>query len=322
MNNREFNLLLLILLLHTLLCCTERKRKYIASETINSNQGISIDTLDLIYDGPKNFTLDYFPKAAIHAAKVKACEITQSDTSSSRVARKVQFDQSGNITRDENNFFFWWFEGTATRTYKYKYNDGRKLTMVGFPEEDSNDNDSIMTIWNYNTQGLLYSRDAYEFAKRLKPNADRHLPDAGDFEKHPTWNQQKSFRFSVAHHEVMIETFFEDRLVDNEKFQLLFDSSQRLKAVNKFRNGSLIEITDYTYEPNSIAGFIQRTMSDGTKWRFTSKAVLNGKGEQIEKIVFDDNGGEKVKMIVSYNDNGTIRTIKYNNTIQEFKYSY
>ena len=63
-------------------------------------------------------------------------------------------------------------------------------------------------------------------------------------------------------------------------------------------------------------------MNNGTDWAYKSKAVLNEKGNLIEKIVFNDDGSEKVKMIVSYNSDGTIKNINYNNTIQEFKYSY
>jgi hypothetical protein len=315
----KFNLLFLFLSLNILLCCNN-KGIHIYSETINSNQGVSLDTLNLVYDGPENFTMEYFPKAAIRKAKVKDCEITQIDNTSSRIARKIQFDQNGNIINDANNFFYLWFEGTARGTYDYEYNAEKILKMIGIPEEDSKD--SIMTVWNYNIQGLLYSRDAYQFSKRLKPGADRHLPDPGDYEKYPTWDKQETYQFSVALDTVTIETFTEGKSVNKEKYLLTFDSTKRLKAVNKFQNGSLVETTDYNYEPNSITGFIQRSMNDGTQWKYKSKSVLNDKGKQIEKLVFNDDGTEKVKMIVGYNENGTIESIKYGNTIQKFRYSY
>lgn len=310
----------MFLSINVLVCCSDNKGTYIGSETVNSNQGISLDTLNLIYNGPENFTLDYFPKAVVQATKVKECEIIQSDSTSNRVARKVQFDQNGNIIKDENDFFFLWFEGTARGNYDYEYNGDRKLKMIGIPQAGTKD--SIMTVWNYNTQGLLYSRDAYQFAKRLKPGADRHLPDPSDYEKYPTWNKHEAYKFSTALDTVTIETLAENKSVNKEKYQLLFDSLRRLKAVSKFENGSLVETTSFTYEPNSITGFIQRTMNDGTKWTYKSKAILNDKGKQIEKIVFNDDGTEKVKMIVAYNENGTIKSIKYGDTIQEFKYSY
>ncbi len=320
MNLPKFNLLFLFLSLNFLLGCSDNKGAYVASETINSNQGILLDTLNFVYDGPENFTLDYFPKAAIRKSKVKECEITERDTTSVRSARKIRFDQNGNIIKDENNFFSHWFEGTVRGTYDYKYNGDRKLKMIGIPEENSKD--SIMTVWNYNTQGLLYSRGAYQFAKRLKPGADRHLPNPSDYEKYPTWNKQATYQFSFALDTLTIETLVEGKTVEKEKYQLQFDSLKRLKTVSKFENGSLVETTNYAYEPNSITGLIQRTMNDGTNWTYKSKAALNDKGKQIEKIVFNDNGTEKVKMIVVYNDDGTIKSIKYNNTIQEFKYSY
>lgn len=320
MSPSKFNLLLLFLSLNILVCCNDNKGTHVASETSNSNQGITLDTLSLVYDGPESFTLDYFPKAAIRNGKVKECIIIESDSATNRIAKKVQFDKNGNSIKDENNFFSFWFEGTVRGTYDYNYNGDRKLKMIGIPEEDSQD--SVMTVWNYNTQGLLYSRDAYQFAKKLKPGADRHLPNPNDFEKHPTWNKEQTYQFSFVLDTVTIETLAENKSVNKEKYHLLFDSLRRLKAVSKFENGSLAETTSYTYEPNSITGFIQRAMNDGTKWTYKSKAILNDKGKQMEKIVFNDDGTEKVKMIVAYNENGTIKSIKYGDTIQEFKYSY
>jgi hypothetical protein len=320
MNLQKFFLLFLLLSLNTLVGCSESREMYIASQTVNSNQGISLDTLDLIYDGPQNFELDYFPRATVQAARVRECEIMERDSASSRIAKKVRFDFNGNIVRDENNFFSFWFKGTVRGTYNYQYSSDKKLKMFGIPQEDSKD--SMMNVLNYNTQGLLYSRDAYEFAKRLKPGTDPHLPAPSDYEKYPTWNKQETYRFSVTHDTVVIEILVEEKSVNKEKYQLLFDSSKRLKSVNKFRNSSLIEATDYTYEQNSIIGFIKRTINDGTVWTYKSKAVLDNKGKLIEKVVFNDDGTESVKMIVSYNDDGTVRSIKYNNTVQEFRYSY
>lgn len=192
--------------------------------------------------------------------------------------------------------------------------------MKGIRQEDSKD--SIMTIWNYTTAGLLFSRDDYEFAKMLKPGADRHLPNSKDYEKYPTWNKLQSYQFSQRPDSVAIEIFADKKSVNKENYQLLFDTSKKLKSVNKFENGSLVETTDYTHEANSITEFIKRKMNDGKEWTYKSKTVFNDKGYLIEKIVFNDDESEKVKMIVSYNADGTIKNINYNNTIQEFKYSY
>jgi len=313
--------LLLLITLTVLLSCSDNKKTQLTSQTINSNEGIAIDTLNFIYDGPKNFTLDYFPKNAVHSAMVKECEITEQDSSSKRISRIVQFDKSGNIVKDENNFFSYWFEGTVRGKYNYQYDEtGRKLIMKGIPQEDSKD--SIMTIWNYTTAGLLFSRNDYEFAKMLKPGADRHLPNPKDYEKYPTWNKLQSYQFSQRPDSVTIEMFADKKSVTKENYQLLFDTSKKLKAVNKFENGSLVETTDYTHEANSITEFIKRKMNDGKEWTYKSKTVFNDKGYLIEKIVFNDDESEKVKMIVSYNTDGTIKNINYSNTVQEFKYSY
>lgn len=320
MNHPKFNLFFLFLTLNVLLSCGDNKGKNISSETVNSNQGILNDTLNLIYNGPKNFRLDYFPKTTIQEARVRECEIIQNDSTSSRVARKIQFDSNGNITNDENNFFFYSFKGVVRGTYSYQYNAGKLIKMKGIPEENSKD--SVMTEWNYNTKGFLHSRDAYQFAKKLKPGADRHLPAPSDFEKYPTWNKQESLLFSINLDTVTIETIFENETVNIEKYQILFDNSKRLKEVKKFRKSSLVETTIYTYKPNSIVGFIKRTMNDGTEWTYNSKVIFNQKGQFAEKLIFNDNGTEKVKMIVSYNHNNTIRSIKNGSTIQEFKYNF
>ena len=321
MTTLNFHTLLLLISLTVLISCSDNKKTQLISQTINSTEGVTVDTLNFIYDGPKDFTLEYFPKNAIRSARVKECQIIEQDSTSERIARNVQFDKSGNTVKDENNFFSFWFEGTVRGKYNYQYDEtGRKLTMKGIPQEDSKD--SIMTIWNYTTSGLLFSRDDYEFAKMLKPGADKHLPNQNDYEKYPTWNKLQSYQFSQRPDSVAIEIFVDKKSVNKENYQLLFDNSKKLKAVNKFENGSLMETTDYTHEANSISEFIKRKMNDGKEWTYKSKVVFNDKGNLIEKIVFNDDGSEKVKMAVSYNADGTIKNINYDNTIQEFKYSY
>jgi hypothetical protein len=321
MTTRNYHTFLLLLSLNLLLSCDDNKQTQFASQTINSNEGVDVDTLNFIYDGPKGFTLEYFPRNTIRLAAIKKCEITEQDSSSRRVARNLQFDKNGNITKDENNFFSYWFEGTVRGKYNYQYDEaGRKLKMKGIPQEDSKD--SIMTIWNYTQTGLLFSRDSYKFTKKFKPGADRHLPSPNDYEKYSTWNKTQSYQFSQRPDSITVEIFADKKSVNKENYQLLFDTSNKLKTIKKFENGSLIETTNYTYKPNSILGVINRKMKDGKEWTYKSKAVFNDKEYLTEKIVFDNDGYEKVKMIVSYNQDGTIKIINYNNTIQEFKYSY
>jgi len=321
MTTLNFHTLLLFISLTVLLSCSDNKRTQLTSQTINSIEGIAIDTLNFIYDGPKDFNFEYFPKNAVRSAKVKECEITEQDSSASRIARNVQFDKNGNIVKDENNFFSYWFKGTVRGKYSYQYDEmGRTMIMKGIPQEDSKD--SIMTIWNYNTNGLLFSRDDYEFAKMLKSGADKHLPNPKDYEKYPSWNKLQSYQFLQNPDSIAIEIFADKKSVNKAIYQLLFDTSKKLKAVNKFENGSLVEITEYTHETNSITEFIKRKMHDGKEWTYKSKVIFNDKGNLTEKIVFNDDGSEKVKMIVSYNADGTIKNINYDNTIQEFKYTY
>jgi len=304
-----------------LLACNDSKQTSLVSQTINSNNGVSPDTLDLIYDGPKGFTLGYFPNDVIQAARVKECQITEQDSNSTRVARKISFDSNGNILKDENNFFSHWFEGTVRGIYKYLYDSSNNLLqMKGIPEENSKD--SVMTINNYNQKAQLFSRDQYEFEKRLKPGVDRHLPGPNDFEKFPTWNKLETYNYSHSLDTIIVETIYEEKVAEKEKYILQFDSLNRLQKITKYRNTTFVEVTHYNYEPNSIIGNLSRKMNDGKDWIYNSKIIIDTSGRQIEKIVFNDNGIEKVKMTTTYNPDGTISNIKYNNTLQIFKYSY
>ena len=134
------------------------------------------------------------------------------------------------------------------------------------------------------------------------------------------WEKKKTYVFTVTLDTVIIEAILKNETVSIEKYQLVFDDLKRLTSVYTFKNGILIETTTYTYGPNSITGFIERTMAQGVKWTYRSKAVLNSKGDQIEKVILSDDGTEEDKMIVAYNDDRTIRSIKYGKTIQDFTY--
>jgi len=304
-----------------LLACSDHRQTSFVSQIINSDNGVSPDTLDLIYNGPKGFTLEYFPNAAIQAARVKECQITQQDSNSARVAKKISFDQNGNIVKDENNFFAYWFEGTVRGTYEYLYDSSNNLLQVkGIPQEDRKD--SIMTIYNYTQRGQLFSRDRYEFAKKLKPGADRHLPQPTDFEKYPTWNKLNTYKFSHNSNTIVVETIYEGKIVEKEKYIFQFDSLNRLQTTTKYRDASFVEVTHYTYEANSIIGNLSRKMNDGKDRIYNSKIIIDNSRKQIEKIFFKDNDTERVKMTTTYNADGTISNIKYNNTLQFFKYSY
>src|SRR5260221_9526742 len=227
--------------------CINEKHQEKVSQIINSNEGVSSDTLSLIYNGPKGFTLLSFPTDVIQSAHISDCELIEQDSASERVARKIKFDQNGNIIRDENNFFQRWFSGTIRGSYQYVYDSTNNLLKeIGIPTEDSKD--SIMTIYNYNQNGLLFSEDRYEFAKKLKPGADRHLPAPNDFEKSPTWNKLETYKYSYNSNNVIIETIFEGRVTEKEKYILQFDSLNRLRTVKKYEDTTFAESTDYSYE--------------------------------------------------------------------------
>jgi hypothetical protein len=301
--------------------CNNTRQESIESQTINSDKGISPDTLNLIYDGPTGFTLEYFSSPLIKSNHISSCEIVDSDSSSKMVTRKITFDRNGNIIKDDNNYFQYWFEGTVRGSYSYFYNSSNNLIkMIGITEENSKD--SVMTVNNYNQRGQLYSRDRYEFAKKLKPGADRHLPSPEDFEKYPTWNELETYKFSYSPNTVIIETFYEGKITEKEKYVLQFDSLNRLQTTTKYRDTSFVEATRYIYEPNSIVGNLRRKVNDGTDWTYNSKIIIDSNGNQIEKILLNDDGSEKVKMTTTYNEDGTIGRIKYNNSLQFFKYTF
>jgi hypothetical protein len=301
--------------------CNNTRQGSFESQTINSDKGVSRDTLNLIYDGPKGFTLEYFSSPIIKSNQISSCEIVDSDSTSKRVTRKITFDRNGNMIKDDNNYFQYWFEGTVRGSYSYFYDSSNNLIkMIGITEENSKD--SVMTINNYNQRGQLYSRDRYEFAKKLKPGADRHLPSPEDFEKYPTWNKLETYKFSYFLDTVTIETIYEGKITEKEKYALQFDSLNRLQTTTKYRDTSFVEVTRYIYEPNIIIGNLKRQMNDGAYWKYNSKIIIDSKGNQIEKILLNDDGSEEVKMTTTYNADGTIHSIKYNNSMQAFKYSY
>ena len=302
-------------------CHDKKKSQDFQSEIIKSNQGVSPDTLDLIYDGPKGFTLVYFPRSVIQSAHISHCEIIDKDSTSQRIARKIWFDQRGNIVIDENNYFQYWFNGTVTGSYTYYYDSSNNLLkMVGIREKDRSD--SIMMINNYTQSGLLYRRDRYEFAKKLKPGADKHLPQTSDFRKYPTWNKLESYEFSYDSRTIIVETILDGKTTEKEKYVLQFDSSGRLTATTKYADTTLHEITSYFYESNGITGSLRRKMNDGKEWTYNSKSLIGDKKNQSEKILFKDDSSEDVKMLTTYNADGTIGSIQYQNSTQIFKYTY
>src|SRR5687768_2876084 len=93
---RIYYLLFQVFIIQILFSCTNKNQsKY-------SNNDVHSDTLSLIYYGPKGFELDYFPRDVISSNRVKECEIIQEDSSSSRIASKLQFNKHGNMIRDED----------------------------------------------------------------------------------------------------------------------------------------------------------------------------------------------------------------------------
>jgi hypothetical protein len=291
------------------------------NQTIDSNHGISVDTLDLIYDGPQGFTLKYFPKKVIQANRIKSCVIIDSTDSSKTVRRSVTFDKMGNIIKDENNFFQFWFKGTVRGSYVYTYDgSNRLLKMVGISDE--NQKDSIMTINNYNQKGQLYSREHYAFSKKLKPDADKHSPNSSDHEPYPTWYLLETNTFLCISDMAFIKTIIEGNVVENEKYILQFDSLKRVTSIAKYNDTTFNEETRYVYESNTIAGYLNRIMNDGEHWKYNTKAIIGDKMNQVEKILYKSEDRDEVHMETRYNLNGTINSIKYENYIQYFRYSY
>ena len=302
-----------------LIGCDSKNVTHFQSKLINSPFGVSIDSLTLIYEGPEGYSLDYFPKEAIRSAGVRACHII--DSSLDRLERNITFDRNGNIILDENDFFQYWFKGTAQGTYTYYYDSLDHLIMMkGASIEESLD--SLMTIYNYNSKGLLHSEDRYEFKKRLKPGADRHLPSPSDFEKHPTWHKAKTITFCSKGNTITITTAIDKKTKETERHDLVFDPTGHFVTDIEFRDTTLVEITKYKYDTNTITGFSEMHLFQGNKSTYISKAVLDNRKRQVEKERLLENGEARPKMVVEYEKNGTISRIRYGGSCQIFKYYY
>lgn len=312
---------LLIIFLNILISCKHHTQQEYFSKIINSNQSISPDTLNLIYDGPKGFSLEYFPRDAISLAHINYCEIIEQGNSSNRVSRKIKFDPNGNLIKDENNSFSNWFKGTAIGSYQYLHDKSNKLLqMKGY--HGRNNKDSVMTIWNYNQNGLLFSRDRFEFKKKIKPGRDGHLPTPEDFEKYPTWNKLETYKFSYSLNNAVIEKIVDGKIAEKNNYILQFDSLNRLQTIKKYEDATLVELTHYSYNSNSIIGNSKGNLNTGDEGTYKSKALFDEKGKQIQRIVLNDDGSDKVKMITTYNEDGTINNIRYRDGVQTFNYSY
>lgn len=287
---------------------------------INLNQGVSPETLNLIYDGPEGFTLTYFPRTMIMAARASDCKIIEYDSTSERLTKKIRFDRKGNVINEENIFFQYWFAGTMRGNFQYTYDSSNRLVkMLGVNTEDSED--SIMIVYYYR-DGLLYSEDKYEFAKKLKPGADPHLPGRDDFEKYATWNKLQTYRYSHSSDSITIETISSGKVTGKTTYLIGLDSLNCLQTVKEYRDTSLVEVANYFYAPGCIIRELKGKMNDGEEYRYSSKALIDEKKRQTEKISFEDNAVGNSRMIVAYNEDGTINSIKYNNITQVFKYTY
>jgi hypothetical protein len=320
MNNYLY-LLLLFFVAFSSGCKDKRRSVDFHSLIIDSDKGISPDTLDFIYGGPKGFTLEYFPREVIQLARISNCKIISIDTPANRVVRNISFDAKGNIINEDYNYFPYWFEGTVAGNYSYYYDSSNNLLkIVGKPRNV--DTDSIMTIDNYTSNGLLHSRDRYEFGQKLKPGADKHLPGTDDYEKYPTWHMIDSHRFSHESNEVVIEKISDGRVFEKVRYVLQFDSLGRLSATTKYTDDAYNEVTRYNYELYFISGRLHRKRTEGRDFNYHSRSVLTPTKNQAEKIVFNEDGTERVRMVTTYNQDGTIRSINYDSSIQTFEYTY
>jgi hypothetical protein len=297
--------------------CSNNSTKQTGHREAYSTSGVSIDILGLIYNGPKGFRLDYFPTQAIKTANIKGCEITETDSTSSRVGRLVTFDKNGNIIKDENNYFSDWTKGTIVGSYFNYYNATNNLILMKGVERDS-----IMTKWIYNKNGLLSATEYYRFSRKLKPGVKGDAHSDEDFEKKRTWNLTGAQQFSCNSNKLLIVNEVGKKTTDTEIYIFTLDSLKRPQVVKKYEGDSLTETTNYLYSHDTITGRIKRKWSDGTDWLYTSRAIVDEQDRQLERIVLNNDDVEHLAMVVTYNKNGTVKTIQHGNTMQYFKYTY
>jgi hypothetical protein len=299
--------------------CDNRRTSPTASHDGVTGHGVPADIFELVYDGPRGFTLDYLPKEAIQLSGIRDCEVIEQHDSLKRVAKNVRFDNKGNIISEQNHHFSLWFTGTFQGLYNYKYDSaGRLIEKKGFDYQGSRD--TVMTMWTYNGEGLLQSRDHYEYSRKLKPGADRHLPSPNSYEPHRTWHQTCGYKYLWEQDSLIVLSFMDGKQINRESNYLFFDDLGRLKSIRKYWSYKLAETTTYEFKNSSISGRSERENDDGTIWAYRSMAVLDNKGRQVEKIVFNDDGSERAKISVAYNQDGTISEIRHAKTIQKFFY--
>ena len=131
------SLIIIIIGLSLLFSCNKQTKKNLA---FNSNSGVTPADLNLISNGPKNYSLNYFPEDIILNNNIRKCQISETDSNSSRVSRLIIFDKRGNIIKDENYFFWDWEKGTARGSYIYSHKEPNLiLQFKGVHTEDSKD---------------------------------------------------------------------------------------------------------------------------------------------------------------------------------------
>ena len=312
--------ILLFLLFAIVLSCNEKK-VVPTSEIINSDNGVDLVKLNLIYYGPKSFTLDYLHRENINKAKIRECKVFQIYNDHENLGRKVEFDLSGNIIRDEYDYFQA-EEGTVSSEICWNTYNDHNQSLVSKCISEKETPDSFQIIWNYNKAGKLFSRDHYEYSRKIKPNRTSDVITDQDREKNATWYLVNSVRFVQKDNEISIKTLVDTKTVKVEKYLLTFDSLVRLTRVEKSEDDLTFETTNYSYESNTITETFVRKKHDGEMFHYKSKVISDKSGNQIEKIHFNDDGTIGSRTLVEYNDNGTIKNLNKGWVVQKFEYSY
>lgn len=201
----------------------------------------------------------------------------------------------------------------------YLYDDNKRLReWKGISTEDSKD--SVRTILTYLPSGLVLSRDTYEFSKKLKPGADRHLPKPDDFESIPTWALTRSLKFWSDSSRVVVSTVEDGEFVSSDEYQFEFDSLNRLQVIKR-TGDRLIETRSYSYQKNVIEQTVISESRDEGKSIYHVKITLDLNGNLIERAKLNGSGDISLTLTITYNENGTIAAIKRGDNVQRFEYA-
>jgi hypothetical protein len=119
----------------------------------------------------------------------------------------------------------------------------------------------------------------------------------------------------------VIQTEIDNKVTEQKKYKLAFDSIGRLTSIEKTSNDRDLERMTFVYSENTITENWFFKNSTGNEFRRSKKVILDKSGKQIEKNYFDENGNLTSRRKIFYNPDGTIKS-ENKWCVQKFEYTY